>query len=172
MLTALTIHLLHVENFFVAFLRVSQRAFWPKPFSMLTSFIFSYSENLFVVFYLSFSFVLGQGPSAGDRQTSYLLITSGDSVICDCDNGRLWQNNRKKSPHVHADSQSMHRLIAVANLYKIHGLAAKGCLVLEQYVRRQVEADAGRRMVQTTLTSVTAYAMGRQLSGLGQSPFL
>ena len=31
-LTALTIHLFHVENFFVAFLRVSQRAFWSKRF--------------------------------------------------------------------------------------------------------------------------------------------
>ena len=30
MLTALTIHLIHVENIFVAFLRVLQRAFWPK----------------------------------------------------------------------------------------------------------------------------------------------
>ena len=33
---------------------------------MLISFIFSYSENFFVVFYLSFYFVLGQGPSARD----------------------------------------------------------------------------------------------------------
>ena len=31
-LTALTIHLFKVKNFSVAFLRVSQRAFWPKRF--------------------------------------------------------------------------------------------------------------------------------------------
>ena len=31
-LTALTIHLFNVEKIFVAFLRVSQRAFWPKRF--------------------------------------------------------------------------------------------------------------------------------------------
>ena len=31
-LTALTIHLFYVENFFVAFLRVTQRAFWPRRF--------------------------------------------------------------------------------------------------------------------------------------------
>ena len=31
-LTALTIHLFNVEIIFVAFLRVSQRAFWPKRF--------------------------------------------------------------------------------------------------------------------------------------------
>ena len=31
-LTALTIHLFKVEKFFVAFLRGSQRAFWPKRF--------------------------------------------------------------------------------------------------------------------------------------------
>ena len=31
-LMALTIHLFHVESFFVALLRVSQRAFWPKRF--------------------------------------------------------------------------------------------------------------------------------------------
>ena len=31
-LTALTIHLFNVEKTFVAFLRVSQRAFWPKRF--------------------------------------------------------------------------------------------------------------------------------------------
>ena len=61
---ALTIHLFDVERVFVAFLRVSQRAFWPKRFFMLISFFFSYSENFFVVFYLSFDFVLGQGPSA------------------------------------------------------------------------------------------------------------
>ena len=30
--TALTIHLSHVKKFLVAFLRVSQRAFWPKRF--------------------------------------------------------------------------------------------------------------------------------------------
>ena len=35
---------------------------------MLISFIFSYSETFFVVFYLSFYFVLGQGPSARDLQ--------------------------------------------------------------------------------------------------------
>ena len=33
---------------------------------MLISFIFSYSENFFVVFHLSFYFVRGQDPSAGD----------------------------------------------------------------------------------------------------------
>ena len=33
---------------------------------MLISFIFGYSEKFFVVFYLSFYFVLGQGPSARD----------------------------------------------------------------------------------------------------------
>ena len=32
MLTALTIHIFHVEKFFVAFLGVSQRAPWPKRF--------------------------------------------------------------------------------------------------------------------------------------------
>ena len=31
-LTALTIHLIHVEKFSIAFIRVSQRAFWPKCF--------------------------------------------------------------------------------------------------------------------------------------------
>ena len=31
-LTALSIHLLRVKNFSVAFSRVSQRAFWPKRF--------------------------------------------------------------------------------------------------------------------------------------------
>ena len=31
-LTAFTIHLFNVEKIFVAFLRVSQRAFWPKRF--------------------------------------------------------------------------------------------------------------------------------------------
>ena len=31
-LTVLAIHLFHVETFFVAFLRVLQRAFWPKHF--------------------------------------------------------------------------------------------------------------------------------------------
>ena len=31
---------------------------------MLISFIFSYSESFFLVFYPSFFFVLGQGPSA------------------------------------------------------------------------------------------------------------
>ena len=36
---------------------------------MLISFIFSYSENYFVVLYLSFYFVLGQDPSARDRAT-------------------------------------------------------------------------------------------------------
>ena len=34
---------------------------------MLISFIFSYSEKFFVVFYSSFYFVLGQGPSARDE---------------------------------------------------------------------------------------------------------
>ena len=29
MFTALNIHLFHVEKLFVAFLRISQRAFWP-----------------------------------------------------------------------------------------------------------------------------------------------
>ena len=37
---------------------------------MLISFIFSYSENFFVVFYLSFYSVLGQGPSARDISSS------------------------------------------------------------------------------------------------------
>ena len=34
---------------------------------MLISFVFSYSENFFIVFYLSFYFVLGQDPSARDQ---------------------------------------------------------------------------------------------------------
>ena len=54
MLTALTIHLFHVEKFFVPFLRLSQRAFWLKCLLLLISFFFSYSESVFVVFYLSF----------------------------------------------------------------------------------------------------------------------
>ena len=58
MLTALTIHLFNVERNFVAFLRVSQRAFLAWAFFMLIRFIFSYSETFFVVFYLSFYFVL------------------------------------------------------------------------------------------------------------------
>ena len=43
---------------------------------MLISFIFSYSEKFFVVFYSSFYFVLGQGPSArgkADLPDSFLL---------------------------------------------------------------------------------------------------
>ena len=39
---------------------------------MLISFNFSYSEKFFVVFYLSFYFVLGQGPSARDKTSSSL----------------------------------------------------------------------------------------------------
>ena len=57
-LTALTIHLFKVKKLFVPFLRVSQRAFCPKRFFILFSFIFSYLENLFVLFYLSFYFIL------------------------------------------------------------------------------------------------------------------
>ena len=41
---------------------------------MLISFIFSYSENFFVVFYLSFYFVLGQDPSARDKCTDTICI--------------------------------------------------------------------------------------------------
>ena len=40
---------------------------------MLISFIFSYSEKFFVVFYSSFYFVLGQGPSARDERLDKLF---------------------------------------------------------------------------------------------------
>ena len=40
---------------------------------MLISFIFSYSETFFVVFYSSFYFVLGQGPSARASGLKYPL---------------------------------------------------------------------------------------------------
>ena len=63
-LTALTIHLFEAESCFVVFGRVSQRALLPSRFFMLISFIFSYFENFFVVFYLSFYFVLAQAASA------------------------------------------------------------------------------------------------------------
>ena len=66
MLTALTIHLFLVEKFFIAFLRVLQRAFWPKRFLLLITFILSYSESCFVVF-CRFFFVPGQDPSARER---------------------------------------------------------------------------------------------------------
>ena len=77
MLTALTIHLFHVEKFFVAFLRVSQRAFWPKRFLMLITFNFSYLENFFVVFYLSFNFFLAPGASAHDSGSFGGLVVPG-----------------------------------------------------------------------------------------------
>ena len=66
MFTALTMHVFHVEKFLVAFLRVLQRAFVAQAFFMLISFIFSYSEDFFVVVYLSSYFVLGHDPSARD----------------------------------------------------------------------------------------------------------
>ena len=67
MLAALTIHLFHVEKFFVAFLRVSQRAFWPKRFLCELAFFFSYSEDYFFVVYPSFYFILGRDPSGRDK---------------------------------------------------------------------------------------------------------
>ena len=41
---------------------------------MLISFIFSYSENFFLVFYSSFFFVLGQDPSARDTRRLVLIV--------------------------------------------------------------------------------------------------
>ena len=78
MLTALSIHLFNVENIFVAFLRVSQRAFWPKRFFLLIGFIFSYLEIFLVVFYLSFNFILAQDASARNLgQFPWLLVSDG-----------------------------------------------------------------------------------------------
>ena len=58
MLTALTIHLFHVKNFFVAFLRVSQRAFWRKRFlcelalfSAIHKIFSSWFTHLFISFW-------------------------------------------------------------------------------------------------------------------------
>ena len=45
-LTALTIHLFHVQEFFVAFLRVLQRAFWPERFLSELA-LFSAIQNVF-----------------------------------------------------------------------------------------------------------------------------
>ena len=41
---------------------------------MLISFIFSYSENVFVVVYPSFSFILGQDPSAREQRDGRVLV--------------------------------------------------------------------------------------------------
>ena len=61
MFTPLTIHLFHVDKMFGrVFTRFAAR-FLAYAFLMLISFIFSYSEHSFVVFYLS-----GQDPSARD----------------------------------------------------------------------------------------------------------
>ena len=53
MLTALTIHLFHVAKFFVAFLRVSQRAFWPKRFLCPLA-LFSAIQKIFTYLFISF----------------------------------------------------------------------------------------------------------------------
>ena len=57
MLTAFTIHLFHVEKFFVAFLRLSQRAFWPKRFSCQLAVFSAIQKNFsscFTRLFLSF----------------------------------------------------------------------------------------------------------------------
>ena len=51
---------------------------------MLISFIFSYSEKFFVVFYSSFYFLLGQGPSARD----IVAIHSSKSSACETETPR------------------------------------------------------------------------------------
>ena len=57
MLTALTIHLFHVEKCFLPFLRVSQRDFWPKRFLCQLAF-FSAIQKVFSSWFtnLFFSF--------------------------------------------------------------------------------------------------------------------
>ena len=66
-LTALSIHLFKVKTSSVAFLRVLQRAFWPKLFIMLISFIFSYSEDFFVLLYPTCLFHSGEMPARATR---------------------------------------------------------------------------------------------------------
>ena len=49
---------------------------------MLISFIFSYSKKFFVVFYLSFYSVLGQGPSARDNHGPHAAVLSCPPALC------------------------------------------------------------------------------------------
>ena len=57
-LTALTIHLLKVKKFFVAFLPVLQRAFWPKRFLCFLALFSAIQEILSCCFTLLFFFFL------------------------------------------------------------------------------------------------------------------
>ena len=67
MFTALTMHLLHFKSIFCCVSKRFAARFLAQASFMLISFIFSYSKKFSVVFYLSFSFVLGQDPSARDH---------------------------------------------------------------------------------------------------------
>ena len=78
MLTALTIYLFHVAKFFVAFLRFSQRAFWPKRFLCPLA-LFSAIQKIFTYFCL---FVLGQGPSARDTHAGVWRAGAAPSGVC------------------------------------------------------------------------------------------
>ena len=59
-LTALTIHLFKVEKFFVAFLRVSQRAFWPKRFLCYLAFFSAIQKVFSCCFTLLYFFILAR----------------------------------------------------------------------------------------------------------------
>ena len=77
---------------------------------MLISFIFSYSETFFVMFYLSFSFVQGQDPSARDtvRQRSVLVPAAPCTT-------NLVQKSSSKNPFNRVDrlgsSLAMHKIL-------------------------------------------------------------
>ena len=69
MLLALNIHLFKVENIFVAFLRLSHRAFWPKRFYCYLA-LFSATQNIFLCRFTLLFFSFWRDASARDLRYS------------------------------------------------------------------------------------------------------